>query len=285
MMFRPSSLRARMTAAVTVLFAAWVALVCGGLFAYSYRAADQRAQRRLTAAVREIADGLREGAGVPASTQEVIRVLERDPLEERFQENLSLLVVDPKGQVVWRSGRATPPWPPTRDDDWRVMTVAAGANTVAVGLDWGRAEETLREQTIGLLCLGLLAVAAAALGSWVLVGRTLAPIGLLSHHASEATVDGLRVQLRAPSDDAEITELVATLNGLLERLAQAAAAKGRFYAAASHELRTPLQALSGHLEVALARPRTEEGYRAAIDEALVQTRRLTRIAQDLLLLN
>ena len=289
MMRRPSSLRARMTAAVTVLFAAWVALACTALFAYSYRAADRRAQRRLSEAAQELAGDLREepAASDPSRgpAQRIIGILEREPVDEPSQHDLSLLVVGPRDRIVWRSGRVAPPWPPTRDTDWRVTTVPAGDYTVAVGLDWGRTESALREQALALLCLGLLTVGAAALGAWVLVGRTLSPIGLLSRHAREASVDDLRVQLVAPSDDAEISELVATLNGLLGRLAQEAAAKGRFYAAASHELRTPLQALSGHLEVALARPRTGEEYRAAIHEGLEQTRRLTRLAQDLLLLN
>ena len=78
---------------------------------------------------------------------------------------------------------------------------------------------------------------------------------------------------------------MATLNDLLGRISEAAAVKGRFHAAASHELRTPLQALSGHLEVALSRVRTNAAYRAAIEEADRQTRRLTSLVQDLLLLN
>ena len=76
-----------------------------------------------------------------------------------------------------------------------------------------------------------------------------------------------------------------TLNGLLSRLSDAAAMRGRFYAAASHELRTPLQALSGHLELALTRPRSAETYREVIAEAQTQSHRLMSLVRDLLLLN
>jgi two-component system OmpR family sensor kinase len=79
--------------------------------------------------------------------------------------------------------------------------------------------------------------------------------------------------------------LVATLNGLLGRLSETAASKGRFYSAASHELRTPLQALSGHLELSLSKPRTSDEYHAVVDEAYAQTRRLISLVQDLLMLN
>src|SRR5262249_35450471 len=100
-----------------------------------------------------------------------------------------------------------------------------------------------------------------------------------------ASAESLHLQLATPSDDAEIVELVGTLNGLLERLAESAAAKGRFYAAASHELRTPLQALSGHLELAVSKPRTEREYQQIVGEALQQTRRLIALSQDLLTLH
>src|SRR5207249_3809373 len=122
-------------------------------------------------------------------------------------------------------------------------------------------------------------------GSWLLVGRTLAPISCLSREARAAEGRGALAQLAAPSEDVEITELVSTLNQLLERVRATASQKSRFYAAASHELRTPLQALSGHLELALARDRSPEAYREAISEAYVQTRRLITLAQDILLLS
>jgi signal transduction histidine kinase len=277
-----------MTASVTLLFAAWVGLVCAGLIAYLYRSADRKANQYLSMGVREVTGDLREimARRGPAaeSTQGVIAIVNEEAREDVFS-SLGLMVIAPGGKVAWRSEHQAPPWPVRRDDDWRVATLPAGASTVVLGLDWAHTREALREEAAMLLCLGLLAVVAAALGSWVLVGRTLAPIGLLSRQGREASAESLRVFLRAPSEDAEITELVTTLNGLLARLADTAAAKARFYAAASHELRTPLQAVSGHLELALGRPRTGDEYRAAINEALSQTRRLTRLAQDLLLLN
>jgi two-component system, OmpR family, sensor kinase len=80
-------------------------------------------------------------------------------------------------------------------------------------------------------------------------------------------------------------ELVGTLNGLLARISEAAAVRGRFYAAASHELRTPLQALTGHMEVALSRARTAEEYAECLHEAHRQAGRLSSLVQDLLLLH
>ena len=287
-MLRLSSLRARLTAGMTLVFAAWVGLICAGLIAHLCRSNERKESQYLSMAVREVAGDLRQDtvrhAPAAKSAQNVIAILSEEARENVFND-LGLMVIGPDGKVAWRSQHEVPPWPGPRHDDWRVATVPAGASTVVLGFDWAHTREALREEAAMLLCLGLLAVLAAALGSWVLVGRTLAPICLLSRQATEASAESLQVLLRASSEDAEITDLVTTLNGLLARLAETAAARGRFYAAASHELRSPLQAVSGHLELALGRPRTGDEYRAAINEALSQTRRLTRLAQDLLVLN
>jgi signal transduction histidine kinase len=92
-------------------------------------------------------------------------------------------------------------------------------------------------------------------------------------------------KLVAPSQDAEIKDLVTTLNDFLTRMEEASAEKGRFYAAASHELRNPLQALAGHLELALSQPRSNGEYEETVQEALVQTQRLTSMMESVLLLH
>ena len=58
----------------------------------------------------------------------------------------------------------------------------------------------------------------------------------------------------------------------------------RFVADASHQLRTPLALLKAELALALKPGRTEQELQAAIASAAEQTDRLTRIADDLLLL-
>lgn len=175
------------------------------------------------------------------------------------------------------------------DDGWHtILERAVGSESRAMTLRVLRPRGAIaREQgrqRLELL-LSLCTVLVVACGAWVLVGRTLSPIRRLAVQASAASVENLQVRLQAPSRDAELVELVDTLNGLLSRLAETAAMKGRFYAAASHELRTPLQALSGHLEVALSRCRTAEEYETFLHEAHRQTARLTSLVMDLLLLH
>ena len=120
-----------------------------------------------------------------------------------------------------------------------------------------------------------------ALGAWLIVGRTLGPLRSLSKQADLAHSG----RLVSPSSDFEMTELVDTINNLLDRMEATADAKTQFYAAASHELRTPLQALNGHIETALSKERPVEEYRMALVEAQKQTQRLTRLTHDILLLH
>jgi signal transduction histidine kinase len=71
---------------------------------------------------------------------------------------------------------------------------------------------------------------------------------------------------------------------MLARIGDGLARERRFVADASHELRTPLALLKTELELALRRARTTEELESAIRAAAEDTERLSRIADDLLLL-
>lgn len=286
-MMRLRSLRGRLTAAVTVAFAVWMLASGAGLVVYEGYVASARARSELALMAEmvkgDLAEDLRTGRRSPLQSVD-------DFFQEQWQElqteRIAMFVVDAGGHVVAQSQRLLPNWPsPEHNGDWWTATVREGQYTVVLAMQWGQTEAALKQQALVLLVLSLCAVVAAAGASWLLVGRTLGPISHISQQATAASTDTLRPQLTPPSEDAELVELVATLNDLLSRLGDAAVARGRFYAAASHELRTPLQALSGHLEVALSRQRPASEYQASLQEASSQARRLTSLVHDLLELN
>src|SRR5437868_4278256 len=72
-----------------------------------------------------------------------------------------------------------------------------------------------------------------------------------------------RFALGAPHD--ELTELAATLDGLLDRLSASLRHERRFSAELSHELRTPLARVLAESELALRRERTTQEYREALE--------------------
>lgn len=281
------SLRARLAAAVTAAFAVWMLVVCAALVGYAHHTARSKARDKLWLVAETLRDQLLEAhTHKPRAACPVLAEFIRQQRHELIAEAMAVFVIDSDGSVVEQSQRLIPQWPLGREDGgWQAVSLPDGGRTVVLAQHWGKAEEGLGAESLVLLAIVLCATAAVACGAWFLVRRTLSPISQLAHQAAAASVDTLHPRLRAPSQDAEVEELVTTLNDLLSRLGDTALIRGRFYAAASHELRTPLQALSGHLEVALGRERSADDYRASLREALAQTKRLASLVRDLLLLN
>jgi heavy metal sensor kinase len=92
-------------------------------------------------------------------------------------------------------------------------------------------------------------------------------------------------QLPVANPRDELGQLATTFNELLARLNSAFVQQRRFMADASHELRTPLSVMSTAAGVTLKKPhREEEEYREALQMMAEQTRRLSRIVQDMFIL-
>ena len=196
----------------------------------------------------------------------------------------------PDNQTVtlWQSAKIMPPNRPRPDGSgrtspeqkawdasWRGFGEGAGdGRFIAVVRPFSNFLHEMDRRQMDMLLMGGLVVLVVGIGAWFVVGKTLSPIRRLAHQAANASAEKLDARLDAPSQDAEVLELVNTLNGFLTRMEETVETKGRFYAAASHELRTPLQALSGHLELALSRERSAEDYKAALEEAKKQSSRL-----------
>jgi len=104
-----------------------------------------------------------------------------------------------------------------------------------------------------LFALAVMTVLAVALG-WLVAGRALRPVRVMTAAAQRISEDNLdeRLAMQGPRD--ELKELGDTIDGLLERLEIAFNAQRRFVANASHELRTPLTTMRASLDVALAKP-------------------------------
>jgi signal transduction histidine kinase len=108
----------------------------------------------------------------------------------------------------------------------------------------------------------------------------------LRQAALELAQEGPEVEV--PDDRArdEVGDLARTLATMQQRLQRQEEARRSFVATASHELRTPLTSLDGMLELLDDDLRYEhpdlEDARALLDRARVQSRRLGRLAADLL---
>jgi signal transduction histidine kinase len=156
----------------------------------------------------------------------------------------------------------------------RVGTVVAGVSLAAF-------EQTRRIALTASVILGFLVLAlVAAAASWML-RSALRPVHTMTTQAaswSELELDD-RFPVGEPFD--ELTELAATLNGLLDRIAASFRREQRFSAEISHELRTPLARVLAESELALRRERTPEEYRHALGLVHRNAAQLTRMVDAL----
>ena len=145
-------------------------------------------------------------------------------------------------------------------------------------------QEQLRALMMVLVTVGPLAIAGALAGGYVLARKALAPVEQMRVTAEQITADQLNQRLDVLNSDDELGRLARTLNQMIDRLQRSLDDMRRFTADAAHELRTPLAVLRTELEVALRSPRSAADYEHVVEVALEETKRLIRLADQLLIL-
>jgi heavy metal sensor kinase len=128
-------------------------------------------------------------------------------------------------------------------------------------------------------------IAIAGLLGWLLAGRAIRPVNLVSQAARQITGSNLSMQIPLRSAGDELDHLIESFNRMTARLNQSFEQTRRFSTDVSHELRTPLTAIRGQLEVALFTAETPEQYREAMVNALEDVEKLSNIVRALLLLS
>jgi signal transduction histidine kinase len=167
---------------------------------------------------------------------------------------------------------------------WRVLVAPRTGHGIAVlARSLGPRSESLDHLRHELVIFLPLALVAASLGGYALAAGALRPVELLRRRAEAVTPDRPS-KLPVPPAGDEVSRLATTLNDMLGRLQEAVEHERRFVADASHELRTPLALLRTELDLALRRPRSREELESALRSAAEETQRLSRLADDLLLI-
>jgi signal transduction histidine kinase len=134
------------------------------------------------------------------------------------------------------------------------------------------------------IALALMSAVSIALG-WLMAGRALRPVRVMSDKARRISERNLHERLAVSGPDDELKDLGDTIDGLLSRLDTAFDAQKRFVANASHELRTPLTYQRALIEVALADPDADaEELRAVCRRVLAAGERQESLIAALLTL-
>jgi two-component system, OmpR family, sensor kinase len=290
-------IRARLALYFTLAMA--VVLAAAGWFAYARVSSDlgNALDQDLRARGQDLSALVASGGSV-ASTQGAL--IENG---ESFSE-----VLDPQGRVLdatspIRSSLLTPaelagarshpvfsdrPAVPGLDEPARMLALPAVRDGQRVVLVVGATKENRAETLSSLLAAfligGPVALLLAALGGYLLAGAALRPIESMRRRAADISASSLHERLPVPPADDEVSRLGETLNAMLERLEDGLERERRFVADASHELRSPLALLKTELALALKPGRSQEELLSALASAAELTDRLSRIADDLLLL-
>jgi heavy metal sensor kinase len=172
--------------------------------------------------------------------------------------------------------------PGGEDGPATLLAAPSGGRVVVVGTLLEERDEPLAELDALLLAGIPVALLLAGLAGYAVAGRALRPVERMRARAEEIRAEQLAQRLPVPPADDEVRRLAETLNAMLDRLEEGFERERAFAADASHELRTPLARLRAELELALRPGRSPAELRAALESALEEARRLTRLSDDLL---
>lgn len=183
--------------------------------------------------------------------------------------------------------------------DQRVLVIVAEPGDAPLGPDGANSDhphavlvasapQLTLTTALGPYVLSYVAIAlatSAVLGVLLVIGlrRALRPLDRAAQRLDDLGGREVGARLVVDGPD-EVRRVLASTNGLLERLEAAASGQRRFVADAAHELRTPVTRLLGELDLALRQDREAAAYREALDSARDQAARLRELVEALLTL-
>ena len=287
----PASIRTRLV----LLFGAGTSAVLLLSLALLYAALHRQLGRAVDADLTARSDDL--VASVRAND---LKAVEGDPMAQLYAADGTplataasirhrILLTPAQARAVRRTSATSTTLPIGTDGEplrVRLLSRPVGRSgmVLTVALPSAGIERAGDQQLNVLLVAAPLMIAALAMLCWLLLRAALRPVDALTREAAAiSTLDSERQLPVVPGDD-EIARLSATLSGMLARLSVAFARERAFVDDASHELRTPIAVLRGEIDLALAAVDNPEEVRQSLLAARGQVARLSRLAEDLLLL-
>lgn len=166
----------------------------------------------------------------------------------------------------------------------RIVTVREGPYLIRIGTRLGVIEGFQEDLLRGFaLSVPFVAVVVFLGGLW-LGRRAVAPVAAITAAAENISAHHPGERLPIPRTKDEISRLTHVLNHTFDRLQVSYQTATRFSADASHQLKTPITILRNDLDNLASTPGLQTEQLEAIRSLLQQTRRLTALIEDLLLL-
>lgn len=292
-----NTLRVRLTLWNTAVVFLMTVTALAAVRLFSRKALEREADAVLRGECHEIAMAL--GTEVP-DLEAVVMELQRKAVSHDDRGWFTQLLGE-DGQTVWRSARC-----PDEVADLPATSGDPDENVVQVGrfryvrqripaLDRepyhvriGMSTESIDSSVAILMSLliptgGILSLLTPLVGYWLAV-RATKPVADILQTAEGLRPTRLGERLPVAGTRDELDQLSSTINRLLDQVAEHVDRQEQFVADAAHELRSPLAATQSTLEVAISQDRPAAEYRETLGEVLEETRHLSRLANDLLML-
>ncbi|MCX8037971.1 MAG: HAMP domain-containing histidine kinase [Candidatus Sumerlaeia bacterium] len=145
----------------------------------------------------------------------------------------------------------------------------------------GRLERLLKYNSL----IGATTLVVSAIALWIVAGIGLAPVRRLSGEVESVAPRHLDYRVNCDQLPSDLRTLGVSINGFIERLAQAFAHEKQFVADAAHELCTPIALLKSNIQSALLSPPDPVADRKSLEELLSDVERLEHLTNSLLALS
>lgn len=149
-----------------------------------------------------------------------------------------------------------------------------------LGRRLGEVPDTLRAVATACALLVPVILLLMSFSGWIVARRALAPMRSINETLQAIQATDLSRRIEMPRD-AELGQLVSTLNRLLDRLEKAFVSLKQFTADVSHQLQTPLTVIKGTADLALTSPRTPDEYQRTLAELGEEIDEMARVLADL----
>ncbi len=120
------------------------------------------------------------------------------------------------------------------------------------------------------------------LGGRILASKIMRPIAQISDKMEEISSEHLEERVETHNTGDEIEKLGVTFNKLLDRLQESFQRERQFIGDVAHELKTPVATLRGGIELTLSKDRTNDEYKQAFSETLIDVNRLSTTIKNIL---
>jgi len=179
-------------------------------------------------------------------------------------------------------------WSP---DELRVLNAegtlgdrAATPVHIAISRPRSRHSEFLRHYLLNLLCAVGSGATLVAVFGFLIVRRGMQPMHLVISQANNISTHRLNTRLSVARGPAELRELGAAFNAMLDRLEDGVQRLSGFAADLAHDMRTPVNTLMMETQVALSQPRSIEEYQAMAASNLEEYEHLAHMIENTLFL-